>query len=382
MLTKKEIESYIKQLRAEEIDFKGGVSHTSPSKGSINSKLQAALFIIYSIVDFMALKIALLSAKNRAKKIVYSAYNFTNTVDGVVEDRIVKPLFADNILFINQSKEVSVKRINNQKVYNVGGVSKLLSLFSSEQCKTMQYFDGYQRVNKWILNGFNTKEVYLLWYYDLNSLAIIFSDYRKKLKLIEVQHGSIINYPPYVRPAPVKLIDVFYVKNEATIQYLKDHLCKGFDVEYNLIPYPKANRKIVTGVHILYASTVDFKGLHPIFVNFLKTTKLEDLNIQIRLHPRERTPEIETLFTNQMQSCNQVFTFDKSESWLEQNKVENLIVISPWSSTIEDAVDNGYKAIVIDPAGNKRFEHIIDTINCFYSENLEDEIKAILNSTK
>ena len=110
----------------------------------------------------------------------------------------------------------------------------------------------------------------MLWFYDLNSLSLIFSEYRSRVNLIEVQHGSIINYPPYVKAAPVKIADLFYVKNQSTIDYLKTHLCANFPAEYKLIPYPQNSRKFVPGLHLFYASTVEFNGLHPVSLDFLK----------------------------------------------------------------------------------------------------------------
>jgi len=243
----------------------------------------------------------------------------------------------------------------------------------------MRYFKAYQVVNNSILRSLDYgKEVYLLWYYDLNSLSLIFSKQRTKVKLIEVQHGSIINYPPYIKPAPVKLIDVFYVKNQPTIDYLKAHLCKGFDCEYHLIPYPKGNRKMFPGLNILYASTVDFKGVHPVFLKFLENAKNPDLNLQVRLHPRERTPEIEELFTKQINSRGVQFVFDRTKNWISENQIENLIVVSPWSSSIEDSYDNGFTTIIIDPAGKQRFAHLIDDKKCFYSQDLEETLSRIV----
>lgn len=380
LLSQKNIELYISTLVEDEVNFKNGVNNIKIKKvNKFNLLISNFIFILVSIYDFFILKILLYNKKFRQKKIVYTAYNFTNTINGKLEDRIVKPLFTENILFINQSKEIRLKKINNQKVYNIGGIVKLVKLFQFKKSYRMKFFYSYQIVNGWILSSFMSKEVYLLWFYDLNSLSIIFSSYRNKLKLIEVQHGSIINYPPYIKKGLIKLIDKFYVKNQLTIDYLKEHLCKDYDCEYSIIPYPIVNRFKKEGIHILYASTIDFGGLHPVFIKFLKTTDYKNLNIQIRLHPRERTKEIETLFSNQMKECNFEFIFDKSENWLDNNKIENLIVISPWSSSIEDSFDNGYTTIIIDEAGKNRFCHLIDNNKCYFSDDINSTLKKILS---
>ncbi len=377
-----EIEKYINELRLEEEQFKQGLNNNNSSNHDNQSFLRRSFinvsFIARSALDYIFLRLALKHKKNKSKRIVYTAYNFCNKVNGKYEDRIVKPLFSDNIIFINTSKERFIKSINDQKVYNPGGLVKVLSIVF-RGTKQMRFYKAYQTINDSIIKNLDQgKEIFLLWYYDLNSLSIIFSKLREKVRLVEVQHGSIINYPPYIKPAPIKIIDVFYVKNQPTIDYLREHLCKGFDCEYHLIPYPKGFRKIFPGLHILYASTVDFKGVHPVFLQFLENTKITDLNLQVRLHPRERTPEFEELFTRQISSCGVKFSFDKTKNWISENQIENLIVVSPWSSSIEDSYDNGYKTIIIDPAGKQRFAHLIDNNKCFYSQDLEETLTVIM----
>lgn len=376
-----EIEKYIHELRLDEEHFKQGLNSQKNSATERPSLLKTVginmVFIVKSVFDYLGLRLNLAKKESRAKRIVYTAYNFCNKVDGKYEDRIVKPLFSDNIIFINTSKERFLTDINGQKVYNIGGLVKLLSLFFRGS-KQMRYFKAYQVVNDSIVRSLDDgREIYILWYYDLNSLSLIFSKLRTKVKLIEVQHGSIINYPPYIKTAPIKLIDVFYVKNQPTIDYLKEHLCKGYDCEYYLIPYPKAQRKIFPGLNILYASTVDFKGVHPVFLKFLENSKIPDLNLQVRLHPRERTPEIEKLFTKQINALGVKFVFDRTKNWISENKIENLIVVSPWSSSIEDSYDNGFITVIIDPAGRQRFSHLIDDKRCFYSQDLEKTLLII-----
>lgn len=376
-----EIEKYIENLRLDEEQFKQGLNKVT--NASLNNKrrfrriFEHTIFIIKSLIDYLALRAALIQKKTRTKRIVYTAYNFCNNIDGKYEDRIVKPLFSDNIIFINTSKERYITSINDQKVYNIGGLAKVMSLVV-RGTRQMRLFKSYQALNNSIINSLdNGREIFLLWFYDLNSLSIIFSKLRGRIKLVEVQHGSIINYPPYVKPGPIKLIDVFYVKNQPTIDYLKEHLCKGFDCEYYLIPYPKGNRKVYPGLHVLYASTVDFKGVHPVFLKFLSGTKAPDLHLQVRLHPRERTPEIEELFTRQITACGVRFTFDRTKNWIAENRIDNLVVVSPWSSSIEDSYDNGYTTIIIDPAGRQRFAHLIDDKKCFYSQDLEEILTRI-----
>lgn len=54
-----------------------------------------------------------------------------------------------------------------------------------------------------------------------------------------------------------------------------------------------------------------------------------------------------------------------------------MIVISPWSSTLEDAYDNGFVAITIDKVGKERFRHLIDNLRFYYSDDLTSTLKCI-----
>jgi hypothetical protein len=50
-------------------------------------------------------------------------------------------------------------------------------------------------------------------------------------------------------------------------------------------------------------------------------------------------------------------------------------VIYPWSYTLEDAYDNGFTAITIDPVGKERYSHLIDGERFYYSDDLVNLIK-------
>jgi hypothetical protein len=379
-----EIETYIKTLIEEELNFKNsGASIETKSDDKKQPVLPHFLMfsrlLFFSVTDFIQLYIRVRFNKNstKNKKFVYTARNFCNVVDGNLVDRVVKPLFTDNIIFINPSKEMLLDKINDQKVYNLGILVKFLSFFYRDRAQFMRFFKAYRLVNDVIISHLAQHEVYILWFYNSNSLSLIFSRFRENITLIEVQHGSMVNYPPYAKPAPIKIADVFYVKNQPTIEYLKTHLCLNFPAEYRLIPYAQQKREIVPGIHILYASTVEFNGLHPVLKQFLTNFQQDDFHLIIRLHPREKDKE--ALFVEQMQPYKVNYCFDRSENWLEGNHIANLIVISPWSSTIEDAYDNGFQTIIIDPVGRERYKHLIDNKRCFYSDDLLLTFSTVLS---
>jgi hypothetical protein len=383
VMTNAAIEAYLTRLRDDELAFK---QQQSPLPNPLERRAGNSLwrycsrvvFFFRSILECFILMCVLrwYGVTRTDKRLVYTARNFCTEKDGKLQDRIVTFLPTSTLVFINASKEYALSAINGRRVFNVGGVVKLVSrLYYRKDSEIMSTFKAHRLVNDLILSGYRGKEVYTLWYYDLNGLALVFSSHRQRIQLIEVQHGSMINYPPYVAPAPVKIADVFYVKNQATIQYLQNHLCRDYPSEYRLFPYPKKARHVVPGLHILYASTIEFNGLHPVFVKYISEYRGPDLTLLLRLHPRERDKE--AVFTGQLSNCTVPFKFDRSQNWLEANEIENLIVISPWSSTLEDAYDNGFVAITIDPVGRKRFQHLIDGSRFFYSDDLAATMAGI-----
>lgn len=379
-----EIEKYLTEIQNAESNFRSHYTNV-PTEIQTSKRLNftrilgLGKFIILSFVDFISLLLLILFKKSvvNDKRIVYTGKGSCIEVNGILEDRIVKPLFTENILFINSQKETWLKKVNNQKVYNLGGVVKLISLFLfRKRTYKMRIFGAYCLINNLILSNLNGNEVYMICLWEMNSFSLIFSRYRSNIKLIKVQHGSMIEYPPYVNPAPVKVADLIYVKNKPTIEYLKTHLCSRFPTEYRLIPYPEKNLIYVPGIHLFYASTIETNGLHPVFRDFLAKNVRNDLHIIVRLHPRER--EKEATFAEELSKFNIYYEFDQSENWLKGNKIKNLIVISPWSSTLEEAYDNGFSAITIDIVGRERFKHLIDNIRFFYSDDLNSQIDYIL----
>ncbi len=378
-----EIEKYIVGLQEDLKKFLNhSTGHSVPEAKAKNwislGSLRKLGLIISSFTDYIRLLILVRFNVNdiRRKRFVFTARNFCTNDNGSLHDKIVKPLFTDNIVFINQSKEYRLNKINNQRVYNLGGIVIFLQYTQGpEKSRLMRLFKAYSLVNDSIIRHLDGTELYMLFFYDLASLALIFSRYRSNVMLIEVQHGSIINYPPYVKPAPIKVAELFYVKNQETIDFLKTHLCLLFQTNYRLIPYPLIKRALLPGLNLLYASTLEFNGLHPVFTEFLRHNPERDLNLIIRLHPREKNKQSQ--FEEELANLNVHYTFDNSQNWLEGNKIANLIVISPWSSTLEDAYDNGLVSIAIDPTGHNRYSHLLNSDRFFYSDNLIETIEII-----
>lgn len=336
--------------------------------------------IVKAFTDILFLTIKFLTNRTKKYNIIYTGVGLCHEQNGKYTDRILKPILLKNVIYINKDKDVIIEEINGIKTYNIGGVVKLIYLFRKLLgLKTLAMYKSYKIVNMFILGKANNPDVYSFLFYNLNGLSLMFLKHRHTFTLIEVQHGTIINFPPYSRPSDFKCADVFYVKNQATIDFLKKKINKNFpDVEYKQLPYPALNTTYTYGVFILYASSIEFNGIHPLFMEYLDQLKeSENVTVFIRLHPREKHKL--DIFQNQIEHVKAKVHFDNSENWLEANKITNLIVVSPWSSVIEDAADNNYKTIIIDKLGNCRFKGIVDNSKVFFVDNLTTFLKVLNN---
>ncbi len=376
----RDIEEYITEIQGAERSFRNQ-DKSVPSSATENLIIrlikQCSCFVLSSL-DIIQLAYILWFRREwlKSQRIVYTGLGSCIEVDGTLEDRIVKPLFSDNIIFINSQKNTRIKRINNQRVFNLGSLVKFFSTIGYwSLSKKMKVFKAYSDLNDLILRKLDGNEVYVICLWEMNTLSIMFSKFRSHFTLIKIQHGSMIDYPPYVKPAPIKIADLLYVKNKPTIEFLKKHLCSNYPTEYKLIPYPNTDRRWVSGTHLLYASTIEMNGLHPVFTNFLEMNDDPDLHVIIRLHPREMDKK--ERFKAALNGYKGVFAFDESKNWLEGNKIRNLIVISPWSSALEEAFDNGFIAITIDPVGKSRFKHFVDNKQFFYTDDLGSTLRLI-----
>lgn len=334
--------------------------------------------ISFSILDFNLLILRLIFNFSKSYNFVYTGEGICLKVQGQYRDRILENLALENIIYINRGRDTIIKSINGIKTYNIGGVVKLLTfVLKFTNKKRFSTYYAYKIVNNSILKFAKNPKVFSLLYYNLNGLSLVFSKHRSKIQLIEVQHGAIINFPAYSEPSEIKIADIFYVKNQGTINYLKERLNKNFkDIEYRMLPYPKRETEFKEGTHILYASTVEFNGIHPVFMEYLtELTQDDKVTVYIRLHPREKNKK--EVFENQLKNIKSNIIFDESKNWLESNTVKNLVVVSPWSSVIEDAVDNGYRAIIIDVVGKERFNYLIDNKNVIFADNLKKILLSV-----
>jgi len=336
--------------------------------------------IFIAIKDILSLVVMLIFNSSKEFNFIYTGEGLCHKVEGKYRDRVLEDFVKENVIYINRGRDTIINSVNGIKTYNIGGVVKLLSIFFSYTYKKpLNTYYAYKAVNNFILRFTNKSKVYSLLFYNLNGLSLVMSKHRNKFNLIEVQHGAIINFPTYALTSEIKIADIFYVKNQSTITYLKQHLNKNFkDIDYKILPYPKSKAVYVEGKHILYASTIEFNGIHPLFIKYLNELTLQDnVTVYIRLHPREKNKK--DVFEAQLEDIKATIIFDDSKNWLESNLIKNLIVVSPWSSVIEDAVDNGYKTIILEELGKTRFNYLIDNKNVIFADSLEKIVQFIHN---
>lgn len=283
-------------------------------------------------------------------------------------------------LYVNYHGTKLMRQVNNKKIYNLGILLNSFGRIIKKKKidKTIEYY------NKWfniLFRFFPVKCIYIPCFYDFLGLSLIFDKHRHRYSLIEVQHGGICNFQPFVHPVNFKISDTIYVNNTRTAKYLKDHLYKNVDVEIIQKEETKilGNIKKASIVSLIYFSTIEVNGLHPVFLNYLeKLGEIAPHRLFIRLHPRER--EKETHFRESLEKMRIKFEFDNSKNWIENHSTEHILVISPWSSVIEEAVDNGISSIIIDEFGKQRYHDLIDNKVCFYSTNLEEIIPTIIKT--
>lgn len=367
----KELKEYYLDVSSRIAEFeKRNISQNTLTKKS-SGKYSFWIFF-YSALDFFLLTIKLISIQFNKKSyaLIYTQANLCAFENNQFKERLVNNLVIENRIYINQGKEKIIKTIGGYKTYNIGGIVDFVSRLFFNNSKKINLLKAYQLVNNSILFFYNKKKVYLLCHYDQCGLSIVFSKFRTKTHLIEVQHGGIINYPAYSKASSIKIADAFYVRNNETIQYLKNHLNYNFkNIEYQIIPYSKNELNETDRIQILYASSVEINGFHPVFLDYLKSDNLLNTTITVRLHPREK--EKKEIFEKVLLDKNIKYVFDNSMNWLEANTVKNLIVISPWSSVIEEASDNEFKTIIVDELGRERFNYLIDDKKVFYADNFK-----------
>jgi len=288
----------------------------------------------------------------------------------VLYERFFSKLDLESAVFINYHQTHLVESFAGSRVFNVGvfvGALKRVRLGGTSLLRDVRLFGlVYLPIHR-LLKG---SKVYFPCYYDANGLALVFNDRRGDYELVEIQHGGICNFEPYSRPVSFRVADRIMVLDARTAAYLKNHLYKKADVNIEIIESgearftPRIDNEIPV---ILYCSTIEINGIHEKFLRFLNSCDMiASFNLRVRLHPREG--DRKERFRRQLEELGVDFEFDDSSDWLAGNPFRRLIVVTPWSSVIEEAHREGIFSVILDDFGKQRFQDLIDGKLCWFAE--------------
>lgn len=360
-------------------DFEKGVRSGRTEHGhhgaSRKSVLEKAAAVGSALGDYLSLLLVLLLKKS-CTEIFFVSY-------GLIEYfKFIKANSQENALLISYHPTRIIPEVNGSKVYNLGVVIGLISRILRKR-NTEDLVNISNMVYLPIYRFLRGKMVYIPCFHDFNGYALMFNPHRKMYRLVEVQHGGICNYFPFRQPVFFPLVDQIYVDNLRTKRYLLEHLYRNVDVDIVLKEGTRGagagadNKKPV----LLYCSTIETNGIHPVVLEFLRLGKYAgSYDLVIRLHPREKG--MEQVFVKQLNELSVRYRFDNGSEWLTANNYANMIVISPWSSVIEQAYDNGIMAIVVDRLGLERYSELIDNKICHYSDSLIDLLPPFLDKAR
>jgi len=341
-------------------------SITTINKKSFLSKL---ILVLNSLYDFTILIIISLFFK-KYNSLIFIAPNLINYESFHLQQNL------DNSILINYHHTKRMVSFNGKKIYNIGIFVGILDRFTNRNEEIKKSIINANKFYSRFINRLAIEIVYIPCFYDTIGFSLIF-EVNRKFRIIEIQHGAICNFFPFSIPTTFKLVDEIFVNNERTSNYLKDFLYKNTDVNIKLkdgkkelVKKNSSNTKTI----ILYCSSIEINGIHPVLLSFLKKSKNKNFELLIRLHPREKSNA--DYFRRQIDEINTPFNFDDSKECESYASQSNLFLIFTWSSIIEEDYEIGIILVMIDPFGVTRFKDIIDNQLCFYSDNLTELFEA------
>jgi hypothetical protein len=335
------------------------------------SALSKVALVGRAVVDYVFIFLTLLSKRSETEVYFVSS-------ELLEYSKFIAQNSRENALLVSYHPTKRVSRVNGKRVYNIGiligAISRLLGKKGVEDLVSIS-----DMVYRPIYRPLRGKTVYIPCFHDFNGYVLMFNVHRRKYRLVEVQHGGICNYFPFREPVSFPLVDKIYVNNLRTKRYLLEHLYRDVDVEISLKDRDAAVSERIDNDKpiVLYCSTIELRGIHPVMLEFLRHDRyVDNYELVVRLHPREKGRK--DAFVEQLSETKVHYRFDDSADWLIGNNYSRMIVISPWSSVLEQAYDNGIAAIVVDGLGRERFAEIIDGQILHYSDNLADILPSLL----
>lgn len=352
----------VKRLEAFQWKLKARAS-TKPSGGTLRRSLVRKVAMSgRGLFDYLQLIFKAIR-RQHAQNIVFVSRNL------VLYERFFSGKDLESAIFINYHQTHLVRSFAGRRVFNVGvvvgAIKKILSGGQS-LLRDVRLFDGLYSPIRRLLGG---ACVYIPCYYDASGLALILNTKRAAYEVIEVQHGSVCNFGPYSRPVSFKAADRFIALDRRSAEYVRRHLFAKVPtkVETTEAQPLEATHRIENEVPvILYCSSVEVNGIHEKFVTFLRACETKDsFRLKVRLHPREL--DRKALFSHQLRELGISFEFDESGDWLTGNPYLHMIVVTPWSSVVEEAHRNGIPSVVLDNFGKERFGDLIDGELCWFA---------------
>ncbi len=349
------------------------VKETSTIIKKKNKSFNSFYFAFLSVIDVVCLLFQLNKIKKNNTSILYIHTSFIkHTTKGYFENLYENIRPNNNFIYFSYDKYLYIEKINGVRLYNIGIFVKLFSKLNFYKKLTQQSdFNFWYPIQNLLCKLLDQNTIYIPVYSNGAGLSLVFNKYRENFKLVEIQHGSVVNYPPYSFVSKIPLVDTFYFRTHQDKLFLEQNLFAKHSIELLQIPQneikfsPKTER-----IEILYISSYEFNDFHPVFNDFLNNLPINTY-IRVRLHPRQHN--IEDLFIKQLKNKNANFEIHKQPNWYDNLPI-NCIVISPFSSVIEEAVAFNLKSIIIDDLGKKRFDYLIHQQKSIYSNNLLKDI--------
>ncbi len=297
-----------------------------------------------------------------------------------------KPLFDINKnLILNLFSEI-IENNQLQELINIKTFEKnLIKLLTWEDLITK------------VLSKKKPKKIILVCHYTISSFAILNSAIKFSIPIIEIQHGSIVNYPPYTVKLSLNefpIPDEFWSWDKESEVFAKHNLFHSKKViltenlwhkywestDQSFISDQEKVLKNKAKIIILYTSVPELNGIPKII---LQAIELSPSNFEwwIRLHPREKDKV--NNFKSQIKRLQQkrIVQIDTPTTIPLPVVIDNInIHISSWSSSTIEVLNKNLPTIIIHEQGKARFSEYFNTSNFYFEKNDPKNIISLINN--
>lgn len=320
-----------------------------------------------------------LNSKNFSNIVIYS-HNISK-----LDEYIDTNLNNSSTLLIGTNPNYAFNSYKNYKVYNIGTlirvIAKIFQLTKFRKPQPIFIHESY--IFKKIFKFFKFLDSNI-YYSNLKQPAIAglcALPFNRRNKIIEIQHGSVISSTEYETLFILDYIDIFYIDNKLTLNYL---LSKKNSLTYkNKIHLKKQNINLDIStmenniLKIIYCSSVELNGFDEAFKDFLtQGFNKKKYDIYLKLHPREVSKDN---FSNFLNNKGIKYKIVDNNEFHDLLKYKKIIIITPWSGIIEDIINLKIPAIISHPHGKERFSNLIDQEFAFFPTSLSEMLSIMDN---